>query len=224
MLSVLSVLLEINGMRKRILKFSLLPLLATFLLFGFSGKETISNNFATSNLPTFYTVLGKAKLKSTPKVAAPKLDKNYIGFREAVGFKESQGRYDIINQFGYIGKYQFGKSTLAMLGVYDTKAFLNSPEMQEAAFYANASRNKWILRKYITLYVGKTINGVKITESGILAAAHLAGPGGVKSYLRSGGTNYFSDAFGTTISYYLNKFKGYDTSNIIPNRQAKVKI
>ncbi|HET8837886.1 MAG TPA: peptidoglycan-binding protein LysM [Flavobacteriaceae bacterium] len=207
-------------MRKKIIKFSVLPLLATFLLFGFSGKKDVSYKILAADLPEFYFVPVKSMVKPSAKTA-PRLNKNYIGFREAVGFKESQGRYWIVNQFGYIGKYQFGKGTLKMLGIYNTEKFRNSPELQEAAFYANASRNKWILRREIKKYVGTTINGVKITESGILAAAHLAGPGGVKSYLRSGGRNYFSDAFGTTISSYLKKFQGYNTSNIVPNRLAK---
>ena len=200
-----------------------MPVLATFVLFGFSRKKDISHTYATSDLPEFYFVPNKNNIKPV-QAHLPKLAKNYIGFREAVGFKESRSRYDIINQFGYLGKYQFGKGTLKMLGVYNSHEFLNSPELQEAAFYANASRNKWILRREIKKYVGKTINGVQITESGILAAAHLAGPGGVKSYLRSNGKNYFSDAFGTTISYYLNQFKGYDTSNVFPNRKAKAVI
>jgi hypothetical protein len=40
----------------------------------------------------------------------------------------------------------------------------------------------------------KTINGIKVTESGILAAAHLSGAGNVKKFLRSNGSHSFSDA------------------------------
>jgi len=61
-----------------------------------------------------------------------------------------------------------------------------------------------------------------VTESGILAAAHLAGPGNVKKYLRSYGINNFADGYGTTIRYYMNKFSGYDTSFLKANRRAKV--
>src|SRR5690606_22140105 len=118
----------------------------------------------------------------------------------------------------------FGKGTLALIGIHNTQEFMNNPALQEAAFYANASRNKWILRKDIERYSGKTMAGVKITESGILAAAHLAGPGSVKKFLRSGGAQGFSDAFGTSIKYYLNKFKDYDTSFVKPNRKAKAKV
>jgi len=44
------------------------------------------------------------------------------------------------------------------------------------------SRNKWELKEEIEKFSGKIISGVKITESGILAAAHLGGPGSVKRF------------------------------------------
>ena len=167
---------------------------------------------------------------SSPKIAyfegknfTPHLGKSFAGFKEALGFKESQNDYFRVNKFGYLGKYQFGKGTLRLIGIYDSNVFLNTPELQEKAFIANAQRNKWVLRKDIKRFEGKTINGVKITESGILAAAHLAGPGSVKKYLRSYGKDGFSDAFGTSIRYYMKKFSGYDTSSIKPLKKVKVK-
>ncbi|MBR9758466.1 MAG: peptidoglycan-binding protein LysM [Algicola sp.] len=156
------------------------------------------------------------------EVFTPELGKTFVGFKEALGFKESGGDYFIVNDFGYLGKYQFGKETLKLIGVYNPTLFLKTPELQEKAFIANASRNKWILRKDIKRFTGKTVKGIHITESGILAAAHLAGPGNVKKFLRSHGNYAFSDAFGTTINHYMKKFSGYDTSNIKANRKAKV--
>lgn len=150
------------------------------------------------------------------------LGKTYVGFKEALGFKESSGDYWIINELGYLGKYQFAKSTLKLIGVHDANEFINDAHLQEKAFAAYTSRNKWILRRDIKRYRGRYMNGVKITESGILAAAHLAGAGNVKKYLRSGGAEGFADANGTTIQYYLKKFSGYDTSHIKPNKKAKV--
>lgn len=201
-----------------------MPVLGAFLFFGFSTKDHVPEfELLTSNLPETYTVSpdGNTPFKNH---YFPKLGNGYTAFKEAIGFKESRGNYRAINAFGYMGKYQFGKGTLSMIGIYDTQKFLDSPELQEAAFYANASRNKWVLRNYIEKYTGRTINGVKITESGILAAAHLGGAGSVKRYLRSGGTNYFSDAFGSTISHYLYKFRGYNTDFIVADRNAKVSI
>jgi len=214
-------------LKKKIAKISILPAIGALIFLSFSNKEeAITASVSTTNLPEAYTVKMNNEILNEVEEAIfyPVLKKSYLGFKEAVAFKESRGDYQVINQFGYLGKYQFGIGTLNLIGIYDAEAFLNNPELQEAAFYANASRNKWILRKDIVKYVGKTLNGIKITESGILAAAHLAGPGSVKKYLRSGGVQGFSDAFGTSIKYYLNKFKGYDTSFVSPNRKAKAKV
>lgn len=106
--------------------------------------------------------------------------------------------------------------------IHNTNTFLEDPELQERAFVALCKVNKWILRKDIKRSVGKTINGVKITESGILAAAHLAGAGNVKKYLRTGGRVNFSDAYGSSIRYYIKKFEGYNLSEIKADRKAQV--
>jgi hypothetical protein len=152
----------------------------------------------------------------------PYLERNFMAFKEAVAFKESQGKYTVVNTLGYLGKYQFGKSTLKRFKIYNTNAFLKNPELQEKAFIALCKVNKWILRKDIKRYVDKTINGIKVTESGILAAAHLSGAGNVKKFLRSNGSIGFSDAYGATIELYLKRFSNYDVSNIIADRKAGV--
>lgn len=146
----------------------------------------------------------------------------FIGYKEAIGFKESQGKYKKINSLGYLGKYQFGIETLKTIGVHNRSAFLNSPRMQEKAFIALLSKNKWELRDVIAKYEGAVLNGIKITESGILAAAHLGGVGSVKKYFRYKGKRYFKDAYGTSLRSYLRKFGGYDTSFIIADSTASV--
>jgi hypothetical protein len=156
------------------------------------------------------------------EVTPPFLGKKYYGFKEALAFKESQGRYHVVNTLGYLGKYQFGSSTLNLMGVYDMESFLDDPELQEKVFETNIARNKWILRRDIKRFNGKTIGGIKVTESGIIAAAHLAGAGNVKKYLRSYGKEDVTDAYGSNISYYLKKFGGYDISNIEQKQNAKV--
>ncbi|MEM1339201.1 MAG: hypothetical protein AAF634_11285 [Bacteroidota bacterium] len=150
------------------------------------------------------------------------LGKGYLGFKEALAFKESGGDYQTINTLGYIGKYQFGKGTLRLMGVLDSNAFLGNPVLQETVFKMNVTRNKWILRRDIKRFVGKKINGVVITESGIVAAAHLAGAGNVKKYLRSYGHLDFADAYGSSVAYYIKKFGGYDLSQVKAVHNPKV--
>jgi|SRR5210317_1768875 len=159
----------------------------------------------------------------TESIDIPFTGKSFVGFKEALAFKESRGDYQVVNKLGYLGKFQFGKSTLKRFKIYNSKTFLESPELQEEAFLALCSVNKWILRKDIRRSVGKSINGVIITESGILAAAHLSGAGNVKKYLRSNGEFSFKDAFGSSIEYYMKKFAGYDTSFVEANQHPVVK-
>ena len=187
--------------------------------------------FFTSVLLLFVNAISiNTKLKENNTKAYPEfleynipyLQNNFVAFKQALAFKESQGNYTVINTLGYLGKYQFGRTTLERFEIYDTEGFLQDPELQERAFTALCKVNKWILRKDIKRSVGKTINGIEITESGILAAAHLGGAGNVKKFLRSNGTETFSDAYGSSIQVYLKKFAGYDVSNIVADRKAKV--
>ena len=217
-------------MIKSIASYVALPLTIYFLLYvSFSSDESIElGTYSTKGLVLNYTVSQDANVKDNVlasneanKSFSPYLGKSFVGFKEALAFKESGGNYASVNTYGYLGKYQFGKETLKMIGIYNLQQFLSNPKLQEKAFMANAARNKWILRRDIKNFVGKRINGVLVTESGILAAAHLAGPGSVKKYLRSYGIDNFSDGFGTTVEYYMKKFSGYDTSTVKPNRLAK---
>ncbi|NJW51485.1 peptidoglycan-binding protein LysM [Salinimicrobium oceani] len=218
-------------MKKKVAKFSVLPVVgASIFFYSFSTKkaqdinDAVLEEFRTFNEEMVFEVPAAPEvLVIEPETTSfPELGKSYVAFKEALGFKESGGDYKIINEFGYMGKYQFGRGTLKLIGIRDTNLFLNSPDLQEEAFYANASRNKWILRKDIEKFKDQVVNGIQITESGILAAAHLAGPGNVKKFLRSNGANSFNDGFGTSIKHYFKKFAGYDTSSVVPDRTAKV--
>jgi hypothetical protein len=149
--------------------------------------------------------------------------KTFIGFQESLGSRESRCIYNKVNTFGYLGKYQFGVATLNYLGIKDTNAFLRNRDLQDKAFMANLSLNKWYLQDEIEKYSGSIIRGVEITESGILAAAHLGGVGSIKIFLRTNGIRRFKDGYGTCLLDYLKDFGGFDTSIVIPNKNAKAK-
>lgn len=152
----------------------------------------------------------------------PFTGKYFIGYKEAIAFKESQGKYHLVNTLGYMGKYQFGKEALRAVGIHDSTTFLNSPKLQEKAFVALLAKNKWVLRDEIEKYEGKIVGGVHITESGILAAAHLGGAGSVKKFFKSNGKRYLKDEYGTSLRSYMKKFGGYETSGIIADNNARV--
>ncbi|RTL11596.1 MAG: peptidoglycan-binding protein LysM [Flavobacteriaceae bacterium] len=157
-------------------------------------------------------------------VKVPNVGKSFSGFAQKMAYKESRGMLHLVNPYGYMGKYQFGRSTLRTVGIYDFQEFLSNAEWQDEAFKALIARNKWELRKEIQKYSGRVINGVEITESGLVAAAHLGGAGSVKKYLRSNGRNGFKDGFGTSLSSYIRKFSNYDISHIEADANAKVDL
>ena len=185
------------------------------LLTGFS--ET------TEKTSLFYLVEEKPDLLSKSSTV-PFIEKDFIGFREFLGFFESGSDYRKINRFGYLGKYQFGKGTLKIYGVSDINDFIYDPELQEKVFLMNIKRNKWILRREIKKYSNKSLGDLFITESGILAAAHLSGPGNVKKFLRNKGATDFNkkDANGTSISDYIRIFKNYSLIKIEQERRPKI--
>jgi hypothetical protein len=186
---------------------------------GFHVNEDEEINYSVPNEDDLDNVDEKVS-----SVEIPYVGKTFVGFRQALAFKESRGILNMVNPYGYMGKYQFGRSTLRTVGVYDFQEFLKNAAWQDKAFKALIARNKWELRKEIVKYKGRVINGVKITESGLIAAAHLGGAGSVKKYLRSNGRNGFKDGFGTSLKSYMKKFGGYDVSHIDADKNAKVEL
>ena len=70
--------------------------------------------------------------------------------------------------------------------------------------------NKKRLNKYINKYEGQIIHGVLVTESGLLAAAHLGGAGSVRKWFRTGKVR--QDGNGVKITSYMKRFGGYNLS------------
>lgn len=203
--------------------YSGLIVVVAFLSYGFKPSKLESTPwFLINETDDTSYLLPSLNVNDYTNSEIPYTGTFFIGYKEAIGFKESQGKYKKINSLGYLGKYQFGIETLKTIGVHNCDAFLNSPKMQEKAFIALLSKNKWELRGIIERYEGSVLNGIRITESGILAAAHLAGVGSVKKFFRYKGKRYFRDAYGTSLRSYLVRFGGYDTSFIVADSTAKV--
>lgn len=146
-------------------------------------------------------------------------------FKQLIAYKESRGvkdPYKAINSYGMLGKYQFSKTTLRILGypADSIKIFLTSISIQENAMNKLVEANfKYYLNNCLYDYVGKEINGQIVTVSGILAACHLLGPASVRDYLCTNGSmrEYYiylksgkkikirkRDANGTSIKEYLS--------------------
>ena len=144
----------------------------------------------------------------TIKQPKPEIKDHYL-FLNDLGHQESGNRYDIVNRFGYMGRYQFGKSTLRTLKIKVSKeAFLSSPDLQEYAMQQLLCYNKKRLQKYIDEFDGQIVHGILVTESGLLAAAHLGGAGSVKKWFRTGKAR--KDGNGIKITSYMKRFSGYE--------------
>jgi hypothetical protein len=202
---------------KTLVLFFKIRLISIFLIAILFGPAFPPSNLTTSSSGDFeYTTSLNYDFEQI-KHTVPFIKKDFIGFKEFLGFFESGSDYKKINRLGYLGKYQFGKSTLKVLKIdYLKNDFINEPAVQERAFLMNVMRNKWILRREISRFNGLVISDMFITESGIIAAAHLSGPGNVKKFLRSYCDSELDlkDANGTKISDYLKTFKNYNISEI----------
>ena len=72
-----------------------------------------SPDFPAPNTNSIHTV--NIELKSSLKyVPVPFTVKDFVGFKNFLGFFESGSNYNKINRYGYMGKYQFGEGTLRL--------------------------------------------------------------------------------------------------------------
>lgn len=135
----------------------------------------------------------------------------YDKFKHKIGHLESRNNYKIVNEYGYMGRYQIGKEALRAIGLGELSKndFLQMSELQEIAFDMLMRLHKNNLAAYIGKYDGRHINGVLVTQSGILAAAHLGGEQSLKNYLDSNGAADFKDGNGTPISKYMRELGGF---------------
>ena len=142
-------------------------------------------------------------------------------FLKDLAMRESSGKWDTINNLGYIGLYQFGDIALKDVGIDDkvtTTKFKENPnifppEMQTRAMIDLLKNNKHYTRRVYDK-IGETYNGVEVTESGILAASHLVGAKSVRKYLKSKGKINEKDGNGISVKDYMEKFSGYDLSEL----------
>jgi len=180
-----------------------LILLCWLALVAFTQYKQIRDTKSVLSLKSL--PVKQVEIKSKP-VKIQMMDRN--AFLNAMGHQESGNRYHIVNRYGYMGKYQFGKSTLKTIKIKVSRTeFLNNPELQEEAMLKLLRYNKKKLQKYIDKFDGQTVNGILITESGLLAAAHLGGAGSVRKWFRTGKVR--KDGFGTKITSYMIQFNGY---------------
>jgi hypothetical protein len=165
-----------------------------------------------------YHVKNNFRIKTKKEISIYRKElkyKSYDEFIQALAMRESSNRPYIVNEYGYVGLFQMGK--LAMLDIGYTEGFYENVVQNPEEWTVDQQIedfNKWknILKLYledeISMYNGKYIHGVKITESGLIAAAHLVGAGSVKKWIRTGEVS--ADGNGVKLTEYLTQFNGYE--------------
>lgn len=136
-------------------------------------------------------------------------------FLKHVADRESNNTPDVVNPYGMLGKYQFSPSTIRVLGYRVNKnQFLTNPELQDSVMVTYLRANNRELNTLITKYENKNFKGVKITRSGVLAAAHLCGSRNIKRFFTDMNHDGCTDANNTSAREYLQTFSGYTLNNI----------
>lgn len=140
-----------------------------------------------------------------------------LAMRESASWKDTVPNWAIVNSLGCVGAFQIKHKYLKKLGfdfmldsfVRDPNIF--PPDSQVKAICKMMDRNREIIRPYFD-YVGDTIRGIGITETGIMYAAHIAGAGGVKRFFDRGHNP--RDINGTSLMDYLDFKRTFKRKNI----------
>ena len=142
--------------------------------------------------------------------------KDILRFLEAIALFESNNRYDVVNSYGFLGRYQFSPRTIKHLG-YDilNEDFLRNKRLQDEIMLAYMRENYISLRPYIDEYNNTNYKGMYITTSSILAGAHFAGAMGMKRFLLNKLDSIGTvDANGMTLRKYMTKFSDYNVEEV----------
>ena len=142
--------------------------------------------------------------------------KDILRFLEAIALFESNNRYDVVNPYGFLGRYQFSPTTIRHLG-YDilNEDFLRNARLQDEIMLAYMRENYVSLRPYIEEYNNTNYKGMYITTSSILAGAHFAGAMGMKRFLLNKLDSIGTvDANGMTLRKYMTKFSDYNVEMV----------
>lgn len=135
-----------------------------------------------------------------------------VFYQDLMSLKESGNSPDAMNCIGAMGLFGFMEGTLQDLGYNITAAeFKENPSifpesLQREALAKFTIQNDSLLKDIIDKYIGTiTQDSIQVTRAGILAAAHLGGPGSVKRYFETG--YVAKDITNTTILDYMKAFE-----------------
>lgn len=151
---------------------------------------------------------------------------NLYVFMGVMAERESNNTPTVVNRYGYLGKYQFSPRTLWALGRrfrVSRDQFLGTESLQDSAMVEYLKDNREVIEDLIVRFDGRWYRGLYITESGLLAGAHLVGPHGLRAWLdptyeiTRNGKSYrprYIDGNGTHVGDYISMFSKYALDNL----------
>jgi len=140
-----------------------------------------------------------------------KRTKDFYNFLYDIADRESGINQYSTNKYGMMGLFQFSPKTLRFLGLeVNRRTYLSDVDLQVNSMISYMKFNKVRLSRYIKKYDGKKYRGVHITESGLLAGAHLVGAGGVIEFFDRQGKYNMCDANNVHVSTYIRDFSGHN--------------
>jgi hypothetical protein len=191
---------------------------ATHLTYSYTHNSTDEVNINMADMDAFpllwkdmtfnYFHVPPKKIKPAPR---PRIRGDLKAFLVHMGKIEGLGSYTTISRSGYLGMYQFHPKTLRAMGInIEADEFLNNPSLQDSVMIAFMKSNARSLRGIIKKYNGTEYEGVYVTKAGILAGAHLVGPGGMLAFFYPEKYEFkTSDGNGVHVSEYMKKFAHY---------------
>jgi hypothetical protein len=235
--NIITQLLKTKSLKRKINRFSAVGLVACSLLttsflipeYSYANSVFSKSDYAAQtkqisrvrgSYKDFFTALAR---RETGQQNPPTNIENQLGFIGKYQFGEALlkdlGYYYTLNP--YIGggngvdKNHWRGKWKGKNGINSKQDFLNNKNNVQEIAIREAMQYKWGLIKNqlngrsIKEFIGQKRRGVTITASGILAAAHLRGEGGVAKLLLS--KQGSTDENGTSILAYLREFAGFKT-------------
>lgn len=208
------------------------------LLGGNQSKRVKESKFPASLIAKICWLgeLGTVDVGGTPTgtlTVGPLNDADWEKYCDVLGARESSNDYTKVNQFNYVGRWQFGAAALSEVGYVrpgKRNADLPSPNAwtglngvaSMSDWRANKSAQDSAMLAFTRLYYKRllrlgalTRDASRPTVGGMLAAAHLKGPGGALQFARGIVT---ADANGTTTkSYYAMMSRALGGTGLYPN-------
>ena len=203
-----------------------------FLRSGSSGVNAAAFNLDSARLGTTFTFDEKKTTKNSALVRSDFgeviLSRNYTWTTGNLGdgnsFLQAGKTGTVTYKAGSVLKVKANKFYAMTAGSFDAKNHTSGATINNAGTITITGGKNNIAMAVDKSNTGKNFAGVYVTESGILAAAHLLGANSVKSFFKSKGKNVLADANGTTITNYMKSFQNFDLSCVKASKYDGSKI